>query len=50
MCELAVSTQEQRARFIMVDTWEALQSAYQPTANVLDRETLLPCTWRTWEN
>jgi len=36
MCELAVSAQDQRSRFVMVDTWEALQTAYQPTAHVLD--------------
>jgi nicotinamide mononucleotide adenylyltransferase len=36
MCKVAVSTQEQRSRFVMVDTWEAIQSAYQPTADVLD--------------
>ncbi|KAF2672822.1 nicotinamide mononucleotide adenylyl transferase [Microthyrium microscopicum] len=36
MCELACSTQEQKVRFLMVDNWEASQSAYQPTAQVLD--------------
>ncbi|KIW08643.1 nicotinate (nicotinamide) nucleotide adenylyltransferase [Verruconis gallopava] len=37
MCELAVGMgQEQGSAFIMVDTWEPLQSEYQPTAKVLD--------------
>jgi nicotinamide mononucleotide adenylyltransferase len=36
MCQLAVDTQDQDSKFIMVDTWEALQKQYQPTAKVLD--------------
>jgi nicotinamide mononucleotide adenylyltransferase len=37
MCELAVSQgQAAESAFIMVDTWEPLQSEYQPTAKVLD--------------
>jgi nicotinamide mononucleotide adenylyltransferase len=36
MCQLAVSTQEQQPPFIMVDTWETLQSVRQPVAKVLD--------------
>ncbi|KAE9961396.1 hypothetical protein BLS_002191 [Venturia inaequalis] len=39
MCELAVtaaSHYEKENAFIMVDTWEALQTEYQPTAQVLD--------------
>jgi len=36
MCELAVSQYEHGNMFTMVDTWEALQTEYQPTAKVLD--------------
>lgn len=37
MCELAVGHgQAAESAFIMVDTWEPLQSEYQPTAKVLD--------------
>jgi nicotinamide mononucleotide adenylyltransferase len=37
MCELAVGHgQAEESAFIMVDTWEPLQSEYQPTAKVLD--------------
>ncbi|KAF2415415.1 nicotinamide mononucleotide adenylyl transferase [Tothia fuscella] len=36
MCELATSTMDAKSKFIMVDPWEALQSSYQPTAQVLD--------------
>ena len=36
MCELATNTPDQKTKFIMVDTWEGLQSKYQPTAQVLD--------------
>jgi nicotinamide mononucleotide adenylyltransferase len=34
MCELATNTADQKSKFIMVDPWEALQSRYQPTAQV----------------
>jgi nicotinamide mononucleotide adenylyltransferase len=34
MCELATNTADQKSKFIMVDSWEALQSQYQPTAHV----------------
>jgi nicotinamide mononucleotide adenylyltransferase len=37
MCKLAVGHgQAKESAFIMVDTWEPLQSEYQPTAKVLD--------------
>jgi len=36
MCELAVNTSNHGNHFTMVDTWEALQREYQPTAKVLD--------------
>ncbi len=36
MCELAVNTINHGNHFTMVDTWEALQREYQPTAKVLD--------------
>lgn len=36
MCQLAVENQDQDSEFIMVDTWEAVQTEYQPTAKVLD--------------
>ena len=36
MCDLAVNWQDSHTRFVMVDRWEALQTAYQPTARVLD--------------
>src|SRR5215469_4910623 len=36
MCELAVNTSNHGSHFTMVDTWEALQREYQPTAIVLD--------------
>jgi len=36
MCELAVNEEDPKTRFVMVDTWEARQSQYQPTAKVLD--------------
>jgi len=36
MCELATNQYDHGSMFIMVDTWEALQTEYQPTAKVLD--------------
>lgn len=36
MCELAVNASNHGNHFTMVDTWEALQREYQPTAKVLD--------------
>jgi nicotinamide mononucleotide adenylyltransferase len=38
MCELATIT-AQKSKFIMVDAWEALQTKYQPTAQVRTRGT-----------
>jgi nicotinamide mononucleotide adenylyltransferase len=34
MCQLATNSADQKSKFIMVDQWEALQSQYQPTAQV----------------
>lgn len=36
MCELAVNNVNHGNHFTMVDTWEGVQTEYQPTANVLD--------------
>lgn len=36
MCDLAVGTVDPKEAFLMVDTWEAKQTEYQPTAGVLD--------------